>query len=132
MVSWCSNLERIGMKKFLMAVFLTLFVGNGMYAAGSEPQLPTAVSDDAELMFDDAPDALDAVTAKDCDCSPLKTFTGEKETLFQACYQTALMYLLSSYLSLKSSCESAKQYMANLLVWTPTTTVSTSSLTMSE
>jgi len=115
------------MKKFLMVVGMVLCVGNGIYAVGAKQQLPTAVSDDAELMFDDAPDALDDVTAKDCDCSPLKTFTGEKETLFQACYQTALMYLLSSYLSLKSSCESAKQYMANLLVWTPTTTVSASS-----
>jgi hypothetical protein len=120
------------MKKILMVVGMVLCVGNGIYATSAQQQLPNAVSDDAELMFDEAPDALDAVTAKDCDCSPLKAFNSEQETLLQACYQTALMYLLSSYLSLKNSCESAKQYVAGLLVWTPTTTVSTSSSAMSE
>lgn len=120
------------MKKFFTLSLLVLSLSNSVFAHGvQQHSLPAAVSDDAELMFDEAPDALDAVTTKDCDCSPLKTFNGDKETILQACYQTALMYLLSSYLSLKNSCESAKQYVASLLVWTPTT-VSTSSLSVSE
>jgi len=113
------------MKKFFMVLLIVSF-GNGLYAQTVQQQLPSAVSDDAELMFDEGPDALDAVTAQDCGCSQVKMSDNEKQTMIQSCYQTALMYLLGSYFSLKSSCESAKRYMASLLVWKPTASVSAS------
>ncbi len=114
------------MKKFLIALCMTFFVGNSMYASSVQQHLPSAVSDDAELMFDEGPDALDAVTAQDCGCSRVKNCDDEKQTMLQSCYQTALIYLLGSYLSLKSSCASAKEYVASLLVWKPTSSVATS------
>lgn len=115
------------MKKFLMAVFLMVCVGNGVVAHNAQQQLPVAVSDDAELLFDEAPDALDAVTGEDCACSPIKNADAERTTLLQSCYQAALLYLLSSYFSLKYSCVAAKQYIASMLAWTPTTSSETSS-----
>jgi hypothetical protein len=109
------------MKKFLLTGFIVLSLCNGSSVKGVQQQLPTAISDDAELMFDEIPDALDAVTSEDCDCSPVRASDTENPTLLQSCYQTALMYLFVSYLSLKYSCESAKQYMASLLAWAPAT-----------
>lgn len=115
------------MKKFVYATIIMTCLSNGISAHNAQQKLPVAVSDDAELMFDEAPDALDAVTTKDCACSPVKSADAEKETLLQSCYQTALLYLLSSYFSLKHSCVAAKQYIASMLIWAPTTSSVSSS-----
>lgn len=115
------------MKKLLLTGFIGLCSYNGMFATGVQQRpLPTSVSDDAELMFDEVPDALDAVTSKDCNCSD-RVANAENQTLLQSCYQTALMYLFISYLTLQYSCESVKQYVASLLAWKPAIAVPTSS-----
>jgi hypothetical protein len=86
-----------------------------MYAANAQQTLPAAVSEDAELLFDDVPDELDALTVKECDGAMNGGVSPEKPTAFQSCVQVALIYLLSSYFSLRQSCEAAKQYIASLL-----------------
>jgi hypothetical protein len=109
------------MKKFLMVMCSLLCIHAGTRASEVQQPLTAAVSDDAELLFDEAPDALDAVTAKDCACSTEETSL-QGRTMLQSCYQTALFCLLGSYLIVKKTYDNAVGFVMNHVPWTTSTT----------
>ena len=102
------------MKKFLLSVCMLVSFFSAVYAENSNQELPSAVSEDIELMFDEETDPLDGITVSDCDCSQAKG-ADEQMTLLKQYYQNVMLRLLGSYLTAKQSCAAVVAYLNKYL-----------------